>query len=173
MNYLCFIRKAFPSIVRGFLPWLGISFYSKGFHSIVRESFRPFAPCVWIWVWCCLVVVFSRRFLENQTNILENQKYKRKPKKTKRKPSGKPKNTVFKRFRPTLGYGFVFFGLLVFPKVFRKQKKHQENQTYKRKPKKTKKNFGKTKKTKFLKVSDPPLDICCCCCCCCCFPEGV
>ena len=48
------IRKAFPSIVRGFLPWLGISFYSKGFHFIVRELFRPCAPCVWIWVWSCL-----------------------------------------------------------------------------------------------------------------------
>ena len=33
------IRKAFPSIVRGFLPWLGVSFYSKGFHSIVKELF--------------------------------------------------------------------------------------------------------------------------------------
>ena len=27
----------------------------------------------------CLVVWFSRRFLENQTNIRENQKYQRKP----------------------------------------------------------------------------------------------
>ena len=35
----CFIRKAFPPTVRGFLLWLGISFYSKGFHSIVRELF--------------------------------------------------------------------------------------------------------------------------------------
>ena len=30
------IRKAFPSIVRGFLLWQGVSFYSKGFHYIVK-----------------------------------------------------------------------------------------------------------------------------------------
>ena len=54
------IRKAFPSIVRGFLPWLGVSFYSKGFHPIVRELFRPCAPCVWIWVWYCLFFVFQK-----------------------------------------------------------------------------------------------------------------
>ena len=54
------IRKAFPSIVRGFLPWLGISSYSKGCHPIVRELFRPCAPCVWIWVWSCLFFLCSR-----------------------------------------------------------------------------------------------------------------
>ena len=38
-------------------------------------------------------------------------------------------------------------------------KKLRENQKYQRKPKTTKNTFGKTKKTKFLKVSDPPLDM--------------
>ena len=56
--------------------------------------------------------------------------------------------------------GLVLFGLLVFPKVFRKHKKNlRENQTYKRKPKKTNNNFRQTKKNKFSKVSDPPLDM--------------
>ena len=51
----------------------------------------------------------------------------------------------------------LLFG--VFPKVFRKPKNIRENQKYKRKPKKTKKPSGKTKTTKFSKVSDPPLDM--------------
>ena len=34
----------------------------------------------------------------------------------------KKNNKVCKGFRPTLGYGFVFSCLLVFPKVFRKPK---------------------------------------------------
>ena len=92
----------------------------------------------------------------------------RKPK----KPSGKPnipKNTkeqhknlrenqttkVLEGFRPTLGYGFVVV-LLVFPKVFENPKNIWENQNYQRKPKKP---SGKQKQTKFLKVSDPPLDM--------------
>ena len=39
------------------------------------------------------------------------------------------------------------------------QKIPRENQKYQRKPKKTNKTLGKTKQTKFLKVSDPPLDM--------------
>ena len=69
---------------------------------------------------------------------------------------------MVKGFRPTLGYGFCCcycFVFLVSPKVFRKPTNIRENLTYKRKPKKTNKPFGKTKKTKFLKVSDPPLDM--------------
>ena len=46
------------------------------------RSLGPCAPCVWIWVWSCLVVWFSRRFLENKKNLRENQHYQRKPKKT-------------------------------------------------------------------------------------------
>ena len=78
---------------------------------------------------------FSRRFLENQKNLRENQQYKRQPKQTKQKLRGNQKNKVFKSFRPTLGYGFVFWGLLVFPKVFRKPIKPQGKPKI---PKKTK-----------------------------------
>ena len=59
----------------------------------------------------------SRRFLENKNNFRENQTYKRKPTKTKT-TFGKTKNKVFKGCRPTLGYGFVFFVLLVLPNYF-------------------------------------------------------
>ena len=77
---------------------------------------------------------------ENQKSLRENQQ-----------------NKVFKGFRSTLGYGFVFFSLLVFPKVLNKTtKKPSENHKYQRKQNKT---LGNTKKTKFLKVSDPPLDM--------------
>ena len=80
---------------------------------------------------------------ENQTNIRKNKQ-----------------NKVFKGFRLTLGYGFVFFVFLVFPKVFTKptnpsrkpkiQKKTKENQTNIRKHKKN---------NKLLKVSASPLDM--------------
>ena len=61
---------------------------------------------------------------------------------------------MFKGFRPTLGYGF---GFCLSSRRFLERKQHiRENQKYQRKPNK---NFGKTKKTKFLKVSDPPLDM--------------
>ena len=43
----------------------------------------------------------TKQYFEKTTNTKEN---KRKP----NKPSGQPKNNVFKSFRPTLGYGFVF-----------------------------------------------------------------
>ena len=47
-------------------------------------------------------------------------------------------------------------------KSFEKTKNTKENQTYQRKPKipkQTKKTLGKTTTTKFLKVSDSPLDM--------------
>ena len=151
------IRNAFPSIVRGSLPWLGISFYSKGFHSVVRELFRPCAPCVWIWVWSCLVFWFSRWFLENQKNLRENQKYKRKPKKTNKNIRNNQNKQVFKGFRPTLGYGFVFFVCLVFPKVFTKPKNHSRKPKKQRKPKKTNKNLRENQKNKVFKSFRPTL----------------
>ena len=55
----------------------------------------------------------------------------------------------------------LFFCISGVPKGFlQNQKIIRENHKYKRNPKKTKKDFGKTKKTKLLKVSDPPLDMC-------------
>ena len=79
------------------------------------------------------------------------------PKKTKENQNtlGKTKNKVFKGFRPTLGYGFLFI-VLVFPKVFTKQQNIRENQKYKRKPKKTKQIFCKTKKQVFLRFKIHP-----------------
>ena len=81
---------------------------------------------------------------ENQKNIRKNQK-----------------NKVFKGFRLTLGYGFGFFVFLVFPKVFTKPKNPSRKPKIPKKTKENQKTLGKTKKTKFLKVSDPPLDMVC------------
>ena len=57
----------------------------------------------------------------------------------------------------------VFFGCLWYcwfsRSFFWFSKNHRENQKYQRQPQKAKKTFGKTKQPKFLKVSDPPLDI--------------
>ena len=77
---------------------------------------------------------------ENQKNLRENQK-----------------NKVFKGFIPTLGY--VFFCFLVFPKVFRKPKKHSRKPKIPKKTKENQKNLRENQKTKCLKVSDPPLDM--------------
>ena len=55
----------------------------------------------------------------------------------------------------------MFFFVLFFwfsRRFLENPKSLRENQKYKRKPKKIK-TFGKTKTTKFLKVSDPPLDM--------------
>jgi len=48
---------------------------------------------------------------------------------------------------------------LVFPKVFRKPTKTFVKTKIPNKTKENQKTFGKTKKPKFLKVSDPPLDL--------------
>ena len=89
--------------------------------------------------------------------LRENHKYKRKPKKTK-KASGKPKNIVFKGFRPTLGYSFGLVCFFGFPEGLKqKQQNLRENQQYKRKPKKTTPNLGKTKKTIVFKGFRPTL----------------
>ena len=64
---------------------------------------------------------------------------------------GKPKNKVFKGFRPTLGY--FLFVFLVFPKVFRKTNKHSGKPTIEKKTKENKNTFGKqTNKTTFGKT---------------------
>ena len=77
---------------------------------------------------------------ENQNNIRENHK----------------KNKVVKGFRPTLGCGFVLF--VCFPDGFlQNQKNIRENQKYKRKPKKTNKIFGKTRKNNVFKGFRPTL----------------
>ena len=56
--------------------------------------------------------------------------------------------------------GLVLFGCLVFPKVFRKPKKPSRKPKIQKKTKEnTKRPSGKQKKTKCLKVSDPPLDM--------------
>ena len=81
---------------------------------------------------------------ENQTNLRENQN-----------------NKVFKGFRPTLGYGFVCFCFVCFPEGFYKTKKHSRKPKILKKTKEhTTKPLGKYKKNnKFLKVSNPPLDM--------------
>ena len=53
--------------------------------------------------------------------------------------------------------GLFFFVLLVFPKVFRKQKKPSRKPKIPKKTKENQKKHRETKKTMFLKVSDPPL----------------
>ena len=61
---------------------------------------------------------------------------------------------------PPLDMGLVLFDLLVFPKVFRKHKKHlREHQTYKIKPKKPKQTSGKPTQNNCLGVSDAPLNM--------------
>ena len=108
----------------------------------------------------CLFCWFSRRFLQNQKHLRENQKIQKKTKENKTNLRENQNTKLFKGFRPTLGYGFVLFVLLVFPKVFLEHQQHlRENKQYKRTPKKTKQTFGNTKQTKFLKVSDLPLDM--------------
>ena len=69
----------------------------------VFKRFRPtlgyvFFFCVW----------FSRRFLQNQQILRENQQYQRKPKNTNKTLGTTNKHKVFKGFRPTLGYVFLF-----------------------------------------------------------------
>ena len=80
-----------------------------------------------------------------QKNTKENQR-------KHKKPSGKPKK-VFKGFRPSLGYVF-----LSFPEGFWKTQLLRKPKIQK-KTKETTKNFRGNQKTKFLKVSDPPLDM--------------
>ena len=105
-------------------------------------------------------VGFPEGFLQNQQNLRENQKYTRKPKKTPKTLGQNQNNKVFKGFRLTLGYGFVFLFWGVFPKVFTKPTNPS------RKPKiqkKTNKSFGKTKKTKqtYPRVGLKPLTTLC------------
>ena len=78
---------------------------------------------------------------EHQKNLRENQQIR-----------------FFKGFRPTLGY--VFFVCLVFPKVFTKPTKtFEKTKNTNENQRNTTKHVGKTKQTKLLKVSDPPLDM--------------
>ena len=101
---------------------------------------------------------FSRRFLKKQKNFWKTKI----PKKTKENQKyfrENQKNKVLKVSNPPLDMGLVLFGFSVFPKVFRKPKKPSGKSKNQGKQKKTNNTFGKTKKTKFLKVSDPPLDM--------------
>ena len=66
---------------------------------------------------------------------------------------------MFKGFRPTLGYGFVFFCFFVFPKVFTKPKQPSRKPKIPKKTKENQKNIRENQKTKLFKVSDPPLDM--------------
>ena len=107
-------------------------------------------------LFCCLFCCFPEGFYkikhtfektnntkENQTNLRENQQ-----------------SNVFKGFRPTLGYGFVLFVCLVFPKVFTKpnkpsrkpriQKKTKENQ-------RKQKNLRENQNNKVVKGFRPTL----------------
>ena len=80
---------------------------------------------------------------ENQNKLRENQNTK-----------------VLNGFRPTLGYGFGLVWLFRFSRRFlENQKTLRENHIYQRKPKNTNQSFGKCKQTKFLQVSDAPLDM--------------
>ena len=54
---------------------------------------------------------------------------------------------------------FFFGGVFVFPNVFRKQTNHSRKPTIQKKTKENKTNLLENQKTKFLKVSDTPLDI--------------
>ena len=115
----------------------------------------------------CLVCFFL--FPRKTRNTKENQKYKRKPeiqKKTKKEKRNTKENQKYKRkpeiqTKPeNIKENQKYKRKPEIQKKTRNQKNHRENQKYKRKPKKTKQALGKTqKKTKFLKVSDPPLDM--------------
>ena len=56
------------------------------------------------------------------------------------------KNSLFKGFRPTIGYGFVLFGCLVFPKVFRKPNKYSGKPKIPKKTIESNKNLRENKK---------------------------
>ena len=72
---------------------------------------------------------------------------------------GKYKKTKFLKVSdPPLD--MFFFVVLGFPEGFyNTQKAFEKTKENQRKPKKTPNTLGKTNKTKFLKVSDPPLDM--------------
>ena len=103
------------------------------------------------WVWSCLFFWFSLLFLQNK-KLLRKLKIQKENKDNQQISSGK-NNKVFKCFRPTLGY------VLVFPKVFTKPNNHSRKRQILKKTKDNQTNFGKSQKTKLLKVSGPPLDM--------------
>ena len=123
----------------------------------VFKGFRPTLGYVF------LLLLVSPKVFRKPKNFRENQKYKRKHKKTTNNFRENNKTHSFYRFQTHPWIWVCFFCLFVFPEGLKKNNKNlRENQKYKRKPKKPKKTkttFGKTQKNKFLKVSDPPLDM--------------
>ena len=111
----------------------------------VFKGFRPTLGYGFV-VFCCFL--FSRRFLENPNKFRENQKYTRKQPKTQTTIGTTSKNKVFKGFRPTLGYGFVF---CFFSEGLTKQTKKniRENQNTKENQRKPNKPSGKPNKQVF------------------------
>ena len=102
---------------------------------------------------------FSRRFFTKPKKPSRKPKIPKKTKENQKNIRKNQKNKAFKGFRPTLGYGFGFFVLLVSPKVFTKPKNPSRKPKIPKKTKENQKTLGKNKKTKCLKVSDPPLDM--------------
>ena len=108
--------------------------------------FKGFRPTLG-YVFCFLLsffVRFSLRFSQNQkNNSRKKQKYKRNQRKPKNIRNNTKKNKVFKGFRPTLGYVFVFLFLFGFPKVFTKPKQHLRKPKIQKKTKENQNNFRK------------------------------
>ena len=70
----------------------------------------------WIWGWFLCFLVFPKVFSKPK-NPSRKPTIQKKTKENQRKPKNirkNRKNKVFNGFRPTLGYGFVFWFSLVF-----------------------------------------------------------
>ena len=100
-----------------------------------------------------LFLLVFRRFLQNQKNLRENQKYKENQRKPQNLRKNK-KNKVFKGFRLTLGYGFVF---AVFPQVFTKPTNPSRKPTIPKKTKEYQQNIRKNQQNKVFKGFRPTL----------------
>ena len=120
----------------------------------VVQGFRPTLGYVFFFVcW------FSRRFLQNQKKLRENQKYQRKPQKNK-KQVWKTTTNNLNRFQTHPWIWVWLFCVVGFPEGFYKANKTFEKTNNTKDNQRTpKNNIRKNQKTKFFKVSDPPLNM--------------